>query len=474
MNNTPLWAKNSDVVIPDEVKAVNNSLPFDYVLLPYDLKASIAHVRMLKSCNILTRETSDRIINTLNDMVKEGDELLNKILSSGEEDVHSAIEAELIKRIGEDGKKVHTARSRNDQVATAFRLLVADYIASISDKVALFIKALSDTAYKHTETVMPGYTHLQHAQCVSLGYYLTTYAYMFYADYKALKKAEKSCMEYLPLGSLAFAGTSFKTDRNMMAKELGFNAPSPTASYGVSDRDFLLETLHCLSVLALHLSRISEEFILWSSNEFGFINMDKRYSTGSSIMPQKKNPDIPELIRGKSARVFSAYSRVWIALKALPLSYNKDMQEDKEAFFDAFETTTIMLDAIIPFFSTLTFNIKRMEEESKKGYMNATDAADYLVKKGVPFRTAYRIVGTLVENISKSGVALEDLSLSEYKKASPLFDEDIVEFVKEINCMQRRSSYGGCASLEVKARLDDLLNALRDSKVFLRDTLTKS
>ena len=178
-------------------------------------------------------------------------------------------------------------------------------------------------------------------------------------------------------------------------------------------------------------------------------------------MPQKKNPDIPELIRGKSARVFSAYSRVWIALKALPLSYNKDMQEDKEAFFDAFETTTIMLDAIIPFFSTLTFNKKRIEEESKKGYMNATDAADYLVKKGVPFRTAYRIVGTLVENVSKSGVALEDLSLSEYKKASPLFDEDIVEFVKEINCMERRSSYGGCASFEVKARLDDLLNALR-------------
>lgn len=461
MSKTPIWAKNSNVVIPDEVKAVNNSLPFDYVLLPYDLRASIAHVKMLKSCNILPEETSDKIINALQDMADEKEEFLNKVRLSDEEDVHSAIEAELIKRIGEDGKKVHTARSRNDQVATAFRLLVADYISVISDKVVTFIKALADTAYKHTKTVMPGYTHLQHAQCVSLGYYLTTYAYMFYADYEALKKAEQNTMKYLPLGSLAFAGTSFKTNRDMLSEELGFLAPSPTASYGVSDRDFLLETLHCLSLISLHLSRIAEEFILWSTNEFGFIDMDKRYSTGSSIMPQKKNPDIPELIRGKSSRVLSAYNRVWISLKALPLSYNKDMQEDKEAFFEAFNTVSVMLDVVIPFFQTLTFNTKKMEEECKKGYMNATDAADYLVSKGMPFRDAYRTVGTLVEKVSKTGIALEDLPVEEYKKASVLFDEDIKEFLKEINCMERRSSYGGCASGEVRARLDDLLNKLR-------------
>lgn len=453
MNNTPLWAKNSLVVIPDEVKAVNNSLPFDYPLLPYDLKASIAHVKMLGECEILPKDTSLKIIDTLTDMLNEGAELSDKIRMSGEEDVHSAIEAELINRIGEDGKKVHTARSRNDQVATAFRLLVAAYSEKLSKKLLTFIKALIDTASKHTKTIMPGYTHLQHAQCVSLGFYLTTYAYMFYSDYESLKKSIETTMKYMPLGSCAFAGTSFKTNRTTMAKELGFSEPSPTAAYGVSDRDFLLETLNSFSLISLHLSRLAEEFILWSSLEFGFISMDKRYSTGSSIMPQKKNPDIPELIRGKSGRVMSAYNRVWISLKALPLAYNKDMQEDKEAFFDAFDNVSVMLDVVVPFFSTLTFNTHKMEEESKKGYMNATDAADYLATKGMPFRDAYRIVGSLVENISKDGIALEDLSLDEFKKASPLFEEDIKDFLKEENSVSRRTSYGGTAPNEVKKRL---------------------
>ncbi|MCL2078057.1 MAG: argininosuccinate lyase [Oscillospiraceae bacterium] len=440
-----LWAGRFSKETDSKVNAFNSSIAFDCRMFREDIEGSIAHAEMLGKTGIIPLDDSKKIIAGLEKILKdiENGDLL---FEPEAEDIHTFIESELTKRIGEAGKKLHTARSRNDQVATDLRLYLRRKIKEIQDLLISLTDTLVKTANNHLETIMPGYTHLQRAQPITFGHHLIAYVKMFSRDIGRLKDAKTRMDEDCPLGSGALAGTTYPIDRKMTAEKLGFDKPCDNSLDGVSDRDFCIEIASALSIIMVHLSRFSEEIILWCSWEFKFIELDDAYSTGSSIMPQKKNPDVAELIRGKAGRVFGDLQTLLVMMKGLPLAYNKDMQEEKEAVFDAVDTVKLCLETFTPMLATIKVNKENMRNAAASGFLNATDCADYLVKKGIAFRDAYKITGELVSVCIKKSADLENLPLEDYKKASHLFDDDIYEAIKLENCVLNRKSEGAAGS----------------------------
>ena len=446
-----LWAGRTGGDVDERLSAINNSIGFDSRMARQDITGSIAHATMLGKVGVITPEEASQIVEGLRGILSD--------LESGAleidmtcEDIHTFVEATLTQRIGVAGKKLHTARSRNDQVALDIRLYLADQIDHLSALARALIAALCDVAEAHLETVMPGYTHLQRAQPVTLGHYLMAYAQMLLRDVDRLDDCKRRTL-ILPLGSGALAGTTYPLDRECVCELLGFNGISLNSLDGVSDRDFALELLSDLSILMMHLSRFSEEICLWCSWEFRFVTLADDFSTGSSIMPQKKNPDITELVRGKTGRVYGDLMTLLTAMKALPLAYNKDMQEDKEALFDAIDTAELSLSVLAPMLRTATFHPGTMRRAAAAGFINATDCADYMVRKGVPFRDAYGVVGRLVRHCIEKGLTLETLPLSEYREFSPVFDGDVYEAIDLLTCVSQRNLPGGPAPEAVKATI---------------------
>ena len=401
---------------------------------------------------IISQEDAAQIVEGLKGILADIDSGALEIDMSCE-DIHTFVEATLTERIGTAGKKLHTARSRNDQVALDIRMFLADEIDRLTAMTKSLIAAFCDVAEKHLETVMPGYTHLQRAQPITLAHWLTAYAQMLLRDIDRLADCKKRTL-VLPLGSGALAGTTYPLDRQYVAEQLGFGEISLNSLDGVSDRDFALELLACLSIMMTHLSRFSEEICLWCSWEFRFVTLADQFSTGSSIMPQKKNPDITELVRGKTGRVYGDLTGLLTAMKALPLAYNKDMQEDKEALFDAIDTAELSLSVLAPMLRTATFHPANMKQAAAAGFINATDCADYMVRKGVPFRDAYGVVGRLVKYCIDRGLTLEDLPLAEYRQFSLVFDEDVYAAIDLLNCVSQRNIPGGPAPEAVKATIE--------------------
>ena len=447
-----MWAgrfqKETDAVVND----FNSSVMFDCRMYAEDIQGSIAHATMLGRQGIIPKDDVQKIIEGLQGILADIE--AGKIHFSPElyEDIHMANEQLLTERIGDAGKRLHTARSRNDQVALDMRLYVRREIKEIRALVLDFMHALCEVAAKHTETVMPGYTHLQRAQPITFAHHLMAYANMLKRDVRRLDDC-LSGMDALPLGSGALAGTTYPIDRAFVAEQLGFSAVMDNSLDGVSDRDYCIELCADLSILMMHLSRLSEEVIAWCSWEFKFIELDDAYSTGSSIMPQKKNPDICELIRGKTGRVYGALTTLLTFMKAIPLAYNKDMQEDKEATFDAIDTVKNCLRVIAPMFRTMTVLTENMKNAAKRGFINATDCADYLTKKGMPFRDAYKATGTLVHYCIEHNKALDTLSLDEYKAVTPMFEDDVYHAIDLSTCVRERRSIGGPAPDEVARQL---------------------
>ena len=423
------------------------------------IEGSIAHARMLGDCNIISKEDSKKIIDGLKEILAD---IENGTLEFDmtAEDIHMFIEAELTNRLGDVGKRLHTARSRNDQVAVDIRLYLREQIAEIIGLLKELIEILCRLAKENVETVMPGYTHLQRAQPITFAHHLMAYAQMFLRDIDRLEDAGKR-MNYCPLGSGALAGTTYPINRQQIAEDLGFAAPMVNSLDGVSDRDFCVELACAISLIMTHLSRFSEEIILWCSWEFKFIELDDAYATGSSIMPQKKNPDITELIRGKTGRVTGDLVTLLSMLKGLPLAYNKDMQEDKEAIFDAVDTVMLCIKTFTPMLATMRVNKENMRNAAAKGFINATDCADYLVKKGMPFRDAYKITGRLVAYCIENGLTLETLPIKEYKKMSELFADDIYDAINLETCVNQRTSEGGPSPVSVINQIEYTENRLK-------------
>lgn len=436
------------------VNSFNSSIFFDKTLIEEDITGSIAHAEMLGATGIIAAEDAELIVKGLNGILAD---IKSGILVIDEkaEDVHTFVESVLTERIGAAGKKLHTARSRNDQVALDTRIYVKKKIVSVKNKILRLIKTLVKTAEENIGIIMPGYTHLQRAQPVAFSHYMLAYVNMFMRDKSRLEDCCKRA-DYLPLGSAALAGTSYPIDRFYVAEKLGFGHVCANSLDGVSDRDFVIEFIFCLSTVMMHLSRLSEEIILWNSSEFGFIELDDAFSTGSSIMPQKKNPDVAELARGKTGRVYGDLMAILTVMKGLPLAYNKDMQEDKEALFDAVDTVEICLPVVAGMIDTMTVRADNMEKAAQKGFINATDVADYLTKKGVPFRDAYKCSGALVAECIKQGKTLNDLPLSEYKKFNNLFENDIYRETDIKNCAEKRTSYGGGSNQSVKIQISEI------------------
>jgi argininosuccinate lyase len=436
-----LWAgrfsKEADKVTND----INASIGIDKRMWREDIEGSLAHSDMLAECGIISKEDRDKISEGLRRLADEIAKGETEIADSFE-DIHSFVEGILTERIGDSGKRLHTARSRNDQVAVDIRLTLRNETDGLLSLVDELIEMLADLALQHSDVVMPGYTHLQRAQPVTFGHHLLAYAEMLLRDRGRLLDAKKR-MNVCPLGAGALAGTTYPIDRELTAKTLGFDEPARNSLDAVSDRDFCLELASALSILMVHLSRFSEEIILWCSHEFKFIELDDAFSTGSSIMPQKKNPDIAEIVRGKAGRVFGSLTTLLTVMKGLPLAYNKDMQEDKEAIFNAFDTVSLCLRAFTPMLRTMTVNAENMRKAAAGGFINATDCADYLVGKGLPFRDAYKITGSLVAYCISNSKDLESLSLEEYKGFSELFEEDVFEAISLDTCVKNRTSYGG-------------------------------
>jgi len=429
----------------------NASLPFDRKLYKEDIKGSIAHARMLAKQNILTEDEAKRIEEGLKEIQKEIEEG-EFVFDIEDEDIHMAIEKRLIALIGDTGKKLHTARSRNDQIALDFRLYVLDSNREIISKILNLIETVLKIAKENTSVILPGMTHLQHAQPINFAYHMLAYAAMFKRDVERFQSSLDR-NNYSPLGCAALAGTPHPIDRDFVAKELGFKGISVNCLDTVSDRDFALEILFNISVLMMHISRLSEELILWSSYEFQFITLSDEYSTGSSIMPQKKNPDVPELLRGKTGRVYGNLVSLLTVLKGLPLAYNKDMQEDKEGVFDSVETALISLKILKETLSTMKINRDKMQKASKIGHLTATDLADYLVKKGIAFREAHFITGRAVAKAEEIGVDLSELPLDELKKIDSRIDEDVLETLSLTNSMNARDSKGGTSINSTKKQL---------------------
>ncbi len=415
---------------------------------------------MLGKQNIISEQDSKIIKNEL-EKIQRDIESGNLEIDENAEDIHMFVETELTKRIGDIGKKLHTARSRNDQVTLDLKLYLRNEINEISEKLILLIKAFCNKAEENLETVMPGYTHMQRAQPITLAHHLMAYTEMFLRDLDRLKDTNKR-LNVLPLGSCALAGTTYNINRNLVKELLEFDSITQNSLDGVSDRDYVIELANTISIIMMHLSRISEEIILWSSWEFKFIELDDAFSTGSSIMPQKKNPDITELIRGKTGRVYGNLMGLLTTMKGLPLAYNKDMQEDKEAIFDSIETVKICIDTFIPMLESMRILSKNMREAASKGFINATDCADYLVKKGMPFRDAYKVTGKLVSYCENNNKTLESLTLEEYKETNDLFEKDIYEEISLENCVKKRKVIGGPAPEIVKKHIKDVIEKVNE------------
>ena len=462
-----MWAGRFKKETDRLVNEFNASVSVDSRLYREDIEGSMAHAAMLARQGIISQEDGEAIQAGLKSILKDMEE--GKITLSPElyEDIHMANEQLLTERIGDAGKRLHTARSRNDQVALDMRLYVRKEIGEIISLVLQFMEVLCDQAADHLETVMPGYTHLQRAQPITFAHHLMAYANMFKRDVRRLEDCLEG-MDEMPLGCGALAGTTYPIDREFVAKELGFSAVTDNSLDGVSDRDYCMELCSCLSILMVHLSRLSEEVVLWCSWEFKFAELDDAFSTGSSIMPQKKNPDVCELIRGKTGRVFGDLQTLLVMMKGLPLAYNKDMQEDKEAVFDAIDTVKICLKVFAPMFATMTVIPENMRAAAKKGFLNATDCADYLTKKGVPFRDAYKASGTLVAICIEKGETLGTLPLEVYRQVCPVFEEDVYRAVDLNACVRERKSLGGPAPEEVARQLEKIRGFLKEKegKVF--------
>ena len=418
----------------------NASISFDQKFYKQDIEGSIAHVTQLGTVGIITEDEMRKIIEGLKG-IKADIESGKLEISEESEDIHSFVEANLIERIGEPGKKLHTGRSRNDQVALDMKLYTRDEVKEVDELLKNLLNVILRIMKENVDTYMPGFTHLQKAQPITLAHHFGAYFEMFKRDRDRLKDIYKR-MNYCPIGSGALAGTTYPLDRNLTASLLGFEGPTLNSMDSVSDRDYLIEFLSAMCTIMMHLSRFSEEIIIWNSNEYRFVELDDAYSTGSSIMPQKKNPDIAELVRGKTGRVYGALMSLLTTMKGLPLAYNKDMQEDKEFTFDAIDTTKGCISLFTGMIDTMSFNKDNMESSAKNGFTNATDAADYLVGKGVPFRDAHGIVGQLVLFCIEKDIALDDMTLEEYKAISPVFEEDIYEAISLKTCVEKRMTIG--------------------------------
>jgi argininosuccinate lyase len=442
------FSKGTDKLMDD----FHASIGFDSRLYRQDIMGSAAHVGMLGRCGIIPQEDAELIKKTLFEILDDIEKGLVEFDISSE-DIHMNIETILIKRIGDVGKKLHTGRSRNDQIALDTRMYLRDETESIKGLLITLEETLIGLAEDHYGTIMPGYTHLQRAQPVTLAHHLMAYFQMFRRDIGRLEDCRKR-MNVMPLGSGALASTTYPIDRMMVARELGFDEITENSLDGVSDRDFVIELLSCLSIVMMHLSRFSEELILWSTSEFSFIEIDDAYSTGSSIMPQKKNPDAAELVRGKSGRVFGSLMSLLTMMKGLPLSYNKDLQEDKEAVFDAVDTVKMCLRIFIPMIATMKVNRENMLDAAKGGFTNATDLADYLTGKGIPFRDSHEIVGKMVAYCIDKGKSLEELSIGEMKSFSDLIEDDVYEAVRVEKCVDARCVPGGPAVVSVRRQVE--------------------
>ena len=422
------------------VESFNESLSFDHRFYKQDIRGSIAHVKMLAKQNILTDDERDKIIEGLDSIENDIESGVLKF-DDGSEDIHSYVEAHLIERIGDTGKKLHTGRSRNDQVALDMKLYIRDEIDELKELLYELLTEVLHIMEENTTTYMPGFTHLQKAQPTTLAHHFGAYFEMFIRDFDRLRST-RNRMNLSPLGSGAFAGTTYDLDRDYVASLLEFESATRNSMDSVSDRDYLLELLSDLAIISMHLSRLSEEIIIWNTDEYRFVEMDDTYSTGSSIMPQKKNPDIAELIRGKSGRVYGSLISLLTTMKGLPLAYNKDMQEDKEMSFDAIDTVKSLIKLMSGMLSSMKFNNERMAKSARGGFTNATDAADYLVKKNVAFRDAHEIVGRLVLYGIEHGKALDDFSLEEFRNISEYFDYDIYDAISLKTCVEKRNTKG--------------------------------
>ena len=441
-----LWAGRTDGRTDRLADDFNSSIGFDCRMYRQDITGSMAHAAMLGATGILPKADADTLIDGLQSILDD--------LDSGKlqfdptcEDIHMFVEQVLTERLGDVGKKLHTARSRNDQVALDLRMYLREQCDAISAQVKTLIEALTDRAAEYKTAIMPGYTHLQRAQPITFGHHLMAYAMMLLRDRSRLADCRKR-MNRSPIGCCALAGTTYPTDRVMEAEQLGFDGICMNSLDGVSDRDFCAEFLSAVSILMMHLSRLSEELILWTSWEFGFVELSDAYTTGSSIMPQKKNSDMAELIRGKTGRVYGDLVGLLTMLKGIPLAYNKDMQEDKEGVFDACDTVSMCLPVMTGMIETMTAKPEAMKKAAQRGFINATDLADYLVRKGLPFRSAYKISGAIVGDCVKSGAVLEELPLETYQQYSGLFDSDVYEAIDLTACVEKRTSAGGPAKVQ--------------------------
>ncbi len=446
-----MWTGCTDGVTDIKADELNSSIKFDKRFYKNDIEGSIAHAKMLSFKNIIEKDDANAIIKGLEEILLD---IESGALTIDEkaEDIHMFVEAELTKRIGEVGKKLHTARSRNDQVALDIRLYLRDEIENVSSLLKSLVDVVVDKAEEYKGAIMPGYTHLQRAQPVTFGFHLMAYANMLLRDIDRLEDCLKR-VNVSPIGSCALAGTTYETDRDYEAELLGFPSVTVNAMDGVSDRDFVVEFSSACSLIMMHLSRFSEELVLWSSWEFKFIELSDMFTTGSSIMPQKKNPDMAELVRGKTGRVYGNLMAILTTLKGLPLAYNKDMQEDKEGLFDTIDTVKLCLEVFIPMIKTLKAKEENMLLAGKKGFINATDLADYLVKKGIPFRSAYKMVGETVRKCTEKNITLEDLTIEEYKEISPLFEEDVYTEISLETCVNKRVSKGGTGIAQVEEQI---------------------
>ena len=454
-----LWGGRFTKETDKEVYAFNASINFDKRLIDVDIKGSIVHAKMLAKQNIISDADKDSIINGLNSIlsdVKSG----NILITEEYEDVHSFVEANLIERIGDAGKKLHTGRSRNDQVALDMRLYTRDTVLKTKSLLITLLSEINNVMKENIDTYIPGFTHLQKAQPVTLAHHFGAYFEMFKRDVLRLTDIYER-MNYCPLGAGALAGTTYPLDREFVAENLGFLAPTANSMDSVSDRDYLIEYLSALSIIMMHLSRFCEEIIIFNSNEYRFVEIDDTFSTGSSIMPQKKNPDIAELIRGKTGRVYGALMSLLTTMKGIPLAYNKDMQEDKELSFDAFDTVNNCIHLFTGMIATIKFNKEVMEKSAMNGFTNATDAADYLVKKGMPFRDAHAVIGRLVLYCIENNKAIHELKLLELKSICDMFDMDVYDEISLETCVEKRITTGGPSRMAITneiAKNDEFIN----------------
>lgn len=447
-----LWAGRFKREIDKKTNDFNSSISFDSRMYREDIEGSVAHATMLGRQGIIAESESNKIVSELKKILADI-ETGNCVIDPDCEDIHTFIEGELTARIGDAGKRLHTARSRNDQVALDVRLYLKKHSAGVRQQLLELIEVLTEKALQYSTAVMPGYTHMQRAQPIALGHHFLAYCQMLLRDISRIDDAVER-MDVSPLGSGALAGTTYNIDRRFVADFLGMRGVTENSLDGVSDRDFCIELAFAMSLIMVHLSRFSEEIIAWCSSEFKFIELDDAFSTGSSIMPQKKNPDIAELVRGKSGRVFGDVMALLTVMKGLPLAYNKDMQEDKEAVFDAIDTVMMCLTAFIPMIRTMTVKTENMRKAAAGGFINATDCADYLVKKGIPFRDAYKATGEIVARCIELDLTLEELPIEEYRSVCEAFDEGVYGAIALETCVSERNVYGGPSEQSIKAQAE--------------------